>query len=180
MKPEWMDNELVQTKGIIYSVAVLIVLDVISLFCPQKGFKKVLDLKHSYEFMELYQKYTQLPSLERSFFSNHDLPDVQTNQESPQLPSGVQTQTQHQFCNAQSPGPQCTANLAPQTKSFMGGRSRTQAAHQMYLASLLSSITQWDTAPNSTDRWDRILHGAPGGTTQEYTESSLLQLQATG
>lgn len=130
-----MDNELVQTKGIIYSVAVLIVLDVISLFCPQKGFRKVLDLKHSYEFMELYQKYTgdELPSLERSFFSNYDLPDVQTNQESPQLLSGVQTQTQHQFWNAQSPGPQCTANLAPQTKSFTGGRSRTQAAHQMYV-----------------------------------------------
>lgn len=65
-------------------------------------------------------------------------------------------------------------------KALMGGRSRTQAAHQMFLGNFLSSITQWDTAPNSTDRWDRILHRAPGGTTQEDTKSSLLQLQTTG
>lgn len=91
-----------------------------------------------------------------------------------------QTQAQHQVWKSQSPEPQGTGSLAHQTKTFMGGRSKTQAAHQMFLESLLSSITQWDTAPNSTDRWDKNLHRAWGGTTQEDTKSSLLQLQATG
>lgn len=80
MEPEWIDIKLVQTKLIIYLIAVLIVLD-ISLFCSQDGSKKVLGLNYSYEYMELYQKYTELPSLERIFFSNHA--DHQTSQESP-------------------------------------------------------------------------------------------------
>lgn len=97
MKSERIDIEVVQTKLIIYLVAVFIVLDMISLFHSiglQKGFKKVLGLKYSYEYVELYQKYTRddVPSLERSFSSNHDLPGHQTNQESPQFISGVQTQ----------------------------------------------------------------------------------------
>lgn len=64
--------------------------------------------------------------------------------------------TQLQFWNTQSPASQGTGSLAPQTKTSMGGRSRTQAAHQMFLTSLLSSISQWDTTPNSTVRWNRI------------------------
>lgn len=92
-----MDIEVVQTKLLIYLVAVLIVLDMISLFHSfglQKVFKKGLGLKCSYENVELYQKYIrdEVPSLKRSFSSNHDLPGHQTNQETPQFMSGVQTQ----------------------------------------------------------------------------------------
>lgn len=65
----------------------------ITLLPTKKGFKKVLGLKYSYEYVELYQKCTgdELPSLKRSFLNNHDLPDHQTSQETPLLISDSST-----------------------------------------------------------------------------------------